>query len=160
MSQDTQTQAAPAPKKSRKGLFLGLALVLIAGGGGGAYWMFGPSAEAVAGKAAEEPAVPAAIVTLDPFVVNLADPGGTRFLRVSMGLVVAGEDQAKEFDEDAVAKMRLRSSILEMLAQQTAARLVSAEGKAELKKAVAQHATHSAEHLKVSDVLFSEFIVQ
>lgn len=160
MSQDAHTPAAPAQKKSGKGLIIAVAaLVVLAGAGGGAYWMFGGSS-ADAAAPAEEPKQPPAMVTLDAFVVNLADPGGSRFLRLTVGLVVESEEQAKEFGEDAVARMRLRSSILEMLAQQTAARLTSAEGKAELKKAVAEHAARSAEHLKVSDVLFSEFIVQ
>jgi flagellar protein FliL len=159
MSQDAQTPAAAPPKKSRKSLIIALGAV-VALAGGGAYWMFGRSSAQAASKSANEPKLPPAMVNLDPFVVNLADPGGARFLRLTVGLVVEGEEQAKKFSEDPVERMRLRSSILEMLSQQTAARLVSAEGKAELKKAVVEHAAKSAEPLKVSDVLFSEFIVQ
>jgi flagellar protein FliL len=160
MSQEAQTPAAPAPKKSRKLMVIAGAILVIAGISGGGYWMFlRPSAEA-AEKPAEEPAEPPAIVSMDPFVVNLADPGAARFLRVTVGLVVANEGQAKEFSEDAVVRMRVRSSILDLLAQQTAEHLVTTEGKTELKNIIAERVLEHTEHLKISDVLFSEFIVQ
>jgi flagellar basal body-associated protein FliL len=57
-------------------------------------------------------------------------------------------------------RMRVRSSILEMLAQQTADQLVTVEGKAALKTAIIERASEKAEELKITDVLFSEFIVQ
>src|SRR5262245_61977341 len=154
MAQEAPTPAA-APQKSRK--LLVVASVLVLAGIGGGYWYarHGSNQQPV-----EAPKGPPAIVSMDPFVVNLADPGGARFLRVTLGLVVNGEDEAKEFAEDPVARMRVRSGILEMLSQQTAAQLTKPEGKADLKKAIAARSSESAEHLKVDDVLFSEFIVQ
>jgi flagellar FliL protein len=163
MSKDKDSEAPAAavaapPKKSKKLLFIVAGVLLVAGAGGG-YWWFGRSADPNAAPV-EEPKAPPAIVSLDPFVVNLADEGEERYLRVTMGLVVHGEEHAKEFSEDQVARLKVRSSILEMLAQQTAEHLITNEGKAELKKAIAESASHNAEHLEVSDVLFSEFIVQ
>jgi flagellar FliL protein len=171
-AQTPETEGAPAPKKSKKPLIIiALVVLLLGGGGGGAYWWFvaRPAAAPAEGeegaegaahaeaKAAEHPA----IVPLDAFVVNLADPGGSRYLRVTLGLVVDGEERAKELEENAVSKMKVRSSILELLALQTADKLTTPEGKTELKKAIAEHAGKSAgEETKVSDVLFSEFIVQ
>ena len=155
--------AADAPKKSRKGLFLiaGVALVAILGGGGAAYWMFfanAPAAEAA--EPVEEETGPGAAVALEPFVVNLADAAGTRYLRVSLSLVVADEVHAAEIGESDVTKARIRSAILELLAVQTADRLITPDGKAELKKTIAEAASHAVEELHVSDVLFSEFVVQ
>jgi flagellar FliL protein len=158
MAQDAQAAAPPA-KKSRTTLWVAIAVLVTGLGAGGAYWTFGRQS-AQAAEPAPEPAEPPSIVALDPFVVNLADPGGARFLRITIGLLVSDEEAAKELDEDPVARMRVRSAILEMLSQQTAARLTSPEGKAELKAAIAARAGESAEHLKVVDVLFSEFIVQ
>jgi len=155
MAQDAPTPAA-APKKSRKLLIVAVS-VLVLGGVGGGYWY---ARHASSQQPAEEPKEPPAIVSMDPFVVNLSDPGGARFLRVTLGLVVNGEAEAKEFAEDAVSRMRVRSAIIEMLSQQTAAQLTTPEGKADLKKAITARTSESAEHLKVDDVLFSEFIVQ
>lgn len=160
MSNDAQPAAAAAPKKSKKLLMIVAAVVVLGGIGGGAYWKFGRADAQGAEEHVEPPAEPA-MVGLDPFVVNLADPGTPRFLRLTVGIVVdGGEEVAKEFSENAVARTRLRSSILEMLAQQTAATLLTTEGKAELRKAISEHVKESDEELKVLDVLFSEFIVQ
>jgi flagellar FliL protein len=173
MSTDANAQAAsptaPAPKKSRKGLFIVLTLliVLLAGAGGGAYWFLVRGAEAQAAEAGGEAAdaepeaeeVPTGIVPFEPFVVNLADPGVSRFLRVSLTLV-ADEEHAAELEHDEVALMRVRSAILELLSQQESGQLVTPEGKAELKESIAEAAAHAAHDLKVLDVLFTEFIVQ
>ena len=156
--------AAPAPKKSRKGLLIVLTLVviLLLGGGGGAYWfMFRGAGQAVAAEAAPPPPpAPTGVIPLEPFVVNLADPAGSRFLRVTLSLVVADEAIAHEVEEDEVVVLRVRSAILELLAQKQAGELVTPEGKAELKKSIAEGVKHAAHELEVADVLFSEFIVQ
>jgi flagellar FliL protein len=162
MSTETPTPEAapaPAPKKSKKGLLIILILVLLlAGGGGGAYWfLFRGSAEAQAAEAQPEAAA-TGIIPLEPFVVNLAD--GSRFIRVTLSLVVADEALAKEFEEDKVAHMRARSAILELLAQKESAVLVTPEGKATLKKEIADGVSHAVHEMKVADVLFSEFIIQ
>ena len=161
MSQEPAAAPAAAPAKSKKLLFIIAAAVLVLGGGGGAYWKFfmsAPSAEAGAEPA--EPSEPPGIINFDPFVVNLADTGTQRFLRVTLALVVEGEEVSKEFEEDEIARMKVRSALLETLTRQSAAVLVTTEGKAELRKAIIAGAEHNAEHMKVNDVLFSEFIVQ
>jgi flagellar FliL protein len=152
-------EAAPA-KKSNKLIFIIIGVLVLAAGGGGAYWMLGRGDAAAAGQAAEEPKEPLALVRLDPFVVNLADEGSNRFLRLTVGLMVHGEEKAKHFEEDSLGRMKVRSAVLELLSQQTAEHLVTTDGKSELKKAIAEMASHQADHLEVSDVLFSEFIVQ
>jgi flagellar FliL protein len=159
------SENTPAPpKKSKKGFFLMILLVLLSvgGGGAGAYFYFLKGGAAVQAKAAEPEPPPAAtgIVALEPFVVNLADTGATRFLRVNLSLIVQDEEHAKELEENAVDKARVRSAILELLAQQEANKLVTPEGKAELKKAIAERIAHAAHELKVVDVLFSEFVIQ
>lgn len=166
MSKNAPPAESPAPKRSRRGIILiaTIALVLLLGGGGAAYWMLaGPSTDGEAAPAEGEaaaPTGPGAVIPLDAFIVNLADPGGGRFLRVTVSLVVQDEAHAKEIEESGVLKMRVRSRILELLALQTADRLVTPEGKAELKKAIAEGASTASEGLHVTDVLFSEFVVQ
>jgi flagellar basal body-associated protein FliL len=81
-----------------------------------------------------------------------------------MTLLLWDEMQAAELKEDAVSGARIRSAILELLSLQYAAPLVTPEGKDELKKAIAERATEALGHgehaLKVTDVLFVEFVVQ
>jgi len=156
--------AEETPKKSRKGLILiaGVVLVVLLGGGGAAYWMYakGAPAEGEAAAKEEEETGPGAAIPLEPFVVNLADPGGSRFLRVNLSLVVKDEEQEKLFEESPVTKMKVRSAVLELLALQTADTLITPAGKAALKKAIAGAAGKAASEVHITDVLFSEFVVQ
>ena len=138
-------------------------LVAIAGGGGGAYFYFMKATPAQAKEAEAEPEPPPAptgIIPLEPFVVNLADTGATRFLRVTLSLIVQDEELAKELEENAIEKARVRSAILETLAQQHAEQLATPEGKDELKKTLAERIAHASHEIKVNDVLFSEFVIQ
>jgi flagellar FliL protein len=167
MSDAKEKADAPAgarKKKSKLVLILALVFVVLGGGGAGAYWYFAQrSATPAAGdaNAAEhEEASEPGLVELDPFVVNLADPGGQRYVRVAMRLLTHNEEQALEMKENAVAKAKLRAAILELLSMQTAEGLVTAEGKDALKKEIAARAAHAVHELKVIDVLFVEFIVQ
>ena len=137
-------------------ILLVLVVLLLAGGGAGAYWILTHRDVAAAAPPPPDPG----IVAFDPFVVNLSDPGGTRFLRVTLRLVVDNKAHAKEMEEDELGRMRVRSTILELLTQQTADHLVTPEGKAELKTAIAERAAHALHDMKVTDVLFTEFVVQ
>jgi flagellar FliL protein len=161
-----KVDAPAAPKKKSKLLWIVLIVVLVlaGGGGAGAYWYFSRSAETAEGKEAgseetEAPPEPG-LVEMEPFVVNLADPGGQRFVRVSMRLLTYDEHQALELKENAVSQAKVRAALLELLSMQTADGLVTLEGKNALKKAIAERASHAVHELKVIDVLFVEFIVQ
>jgi flagellar protein FliL len=172
------SDAAAAPKKSKKGLFMILAVLLLGGGGAGAYFFYfkAPAAEAKAHDEDEESAGEAeheeeaedaaeegeekGIVPMAPFVVNLADQGASRFLRVTLALVVKNEEIAKELEENAVETAQIRSGILELLSQQQSETLVTPEGKDELKQAIAERVKQAVRKVKVSDVLFSEFVIQ
>ena len=156
-----------------------LAVLLLGGGGAGAYFFYfkAPPAQAKAAheedeeagddaeheEEAEEPEEEGeekGIVPMAPFVVNLADAGSSRFLRVTLALVVKSEDVAKELEENAVETAQIRSGILELLSQQQSDMLVTPEGKDELKKAIAERVRAAVRKVKVSDVLFSEFVIQ
>ena len=100
------------------------------------------------------------IVEMDQFLVNLADKDASRFVRVKLGLVVESKKEGVEMSQNEVAKARLRSAILDILAQQTSDRLVTPEGKAELKKLIADHTNAALGEKKVLDVLFTDFVVQ
>ena len=143
--------AAPKPKKSKKLLLIAL-IVIVAGVGGAVYAMRRSSGEA--------PAPTRGLVAFDPFVVNLADPGGMRFIRVTLQVVVYDEKGAKEITESPLILKESRSAILEILSQQMAADLVKLEGKQALKKAIVDRLSKQIKDTKVIDVFFSEFVVQ
>src|SRR5690242_1653430 len=113
---DTVSSAAPAGKGSNPWKLISivlLVLVLVAGAGGAGFWWSrrGVKAEARTSTeaAAPAPTVGKGIVSFDPFLVNLADPGGNRFLRTTVKLVVPEGGQADTISKDDVTMMRLRS---------------------------------------------------
>jgi flagellar FliL protein len=147
-----------------------VALLVLAGGGGGGYWYFvlRPQAaqpptdgEAPAGASKKAHPEGGAALKFDPFVVNLADPGGVRYLRVGLSLVIDGTaEEAKHLEESKVPLLRIRSAVLELLSQQLADQVVTAEGKQALKHAIEEQANAVLAPVEVTDVLFTEFVVQ
>jgi flagellar FliL protein len=171
--EDAKASAEPLPgttakgKKKGKGLLIGIVvgILALAGAGGAAYWKFGPSAQAAAeagaeGGAAKAPEAEPGMVAFEPFLVNLADEGGQAYLRVTLSLLVASEEQAKELETRLVVRTRFRSSILEVLSTRTSDQLVTPEGKSDLKKAIAERVASLKEPVDVHDVLFTDFVVQ
>ncbi|MBB5315728.1 flagellar basal body-associated FliL family protein [Tunturibacter empetritectus] len=116
--------------------------------------------------------IPAAThsMVLEPLLVNLADAGGSSYLRVAMTLRVADategkeakpkEEKPKEDKENSGDVAAVRDTMLTVLGRQTADRLLASDGKeqlkAELKAALAEHNAG----LKVMDVFFTDFLVQ
>ena len=109
-------------------------------------------------------------LVLEPLLVNLADGGGNAYLRVGLTLRVAdaassGNEKAKEEKgaenksgkDDAAA---VRDTALAVLGRQTSEGLLAVDGKdrlkAELKAAIVEHNPE----LKVTDLFFTEFLVQ
>jgi flagellar FliL protein len=153
----TTSETAPAPAGGRrKILLIAIAALFLGGGiGAGAYWWSRDDA-----PHEETPISERGMVKFDAFVVNLADKEASRFLRTSVQLIVADEAQAAEVQEQPVALMKARAAVLEQLTLQTADVLVTPEGKAALRKAIAAQVTATLHDVEVIDVLFSDFVVQ
>ena len=161
----TDPAAPPAKKKSSKGTFillLGVLVLLLGGGGAAAFLAFRKPAASATGDVAptKKSKPPSGIVSFEPFVVNLADPGAQHFLRISVRLVVADEEEAKKIEESQVQLMRLRSGIVDLLTSETSEHIVTQDGKNTLTKEIAERAAKIIEPIEVADVLFSDFVVQ
>jgi flagellar FliL protein len=154
-------EAAAAPAKKGGGLVKKLVLIVLllgAVGAGGAWWFLRgtPAAAAAAEPSLEEQG----LLSFEPFLVNLTDAGGNRFLKTTIQLVLESDAEAKHISDTPVVLMHLRSTILELLTQQAAPALVTPEGKAALKAAIKERAGALLPGQKVLDVLFAEFVVQ
>jgi flagellar FliL protein len=144
------------------------------GVGGVVYYLAHTGRLPMQGGAAQktETVAPAAthVMVLEPLLVNLADAGGSSYLRLALTLRVADVadkkgtkttgEQSKDDKgtEDVVAAVR--DTVLTVLGRQTADALLAGDGKehlkAELKSALAEHNAD----LKVKDVFFTDFLVQ
>jgi len=171
--QDTVKPAAQgaeaAPPKKRRWLrwtLLGVIVLLLLGGGGTGLYLWRVRAAVTEGEATvgqgegKEPARASGVLAFEPFVVNLADTEGSRFLRVNLRLLIDDGEAVEELQKDEVEMLKVRSGILELLSAQTSDKLVTPEGKTALKSAIAERAGQTLGKVKVTDVLFSEFVVQ
>lgn len=180
MSKAAKPADPNATKKGKLPLIIGLVVLLAGGGGGGYWWVAKQKASAAsedeagghggkksakdghgkAGDGEEAAAEGGALLPLDVFTVNLADTDAQRFLRTNVQLVIDGDEAViKELEHEKLPVARTRSVVLDLLSSQTAATIATAEGKALLKKAIAEKASKALHH-EVIDVLFSDFVIQ
>ena len=139
---DAADKSEATPKKSKKGLIIGLvaALVLAGGGGGAAWWFLGrgepdeASAAAAAEKAEEKRKALHVFVTLENFVVNLADRESERYAQIGVVLEV----ESKEAEAKLTAKMpAVRNELLLLISSKLANQLTTREGKEALAAEIA-----------------------
>ena len=102
-----------------------------------------------------------AVMHLDPFVVNLTDPDGDRFLRVGVDLGLERElAERNQPGQGAMAFAQTRDTILSILTAWDAQSLLAPAGKATLKDQLAKALRARAPELGVAEVYFTEFLVQ
>ena len=180
---------AKAPGKSKKMLIIiiGVVLVLVLGGGGAFFFISKQRADAAAAEDGAEdapakvahsaPKTPPVYLPLESMVVNLADPGGEKVAQVGVTLEVR---DAKASDLVKVYLPSIRSGVLMLISQRTAAELLTQEGKEKLAAAISREAAvpfgggdeeeevptskkkkrAAKTEYPVVNVLFSSFIVQ
>ena len=109
-------------------------------------------------------------IVLEPLLVNLAEGGGSSYLRVALTLRVAEtadkvngkgkEERSKDDKDPGEAVAAVRDTALTVLGGQTAGGLLAADGKDRLKSELKMSlAKHNAD-LKVMDIFFTDFLVQ
>ena len=145
----TATASDAPKKKSKKLLFIIIGVVVLALiGAGAALFIMKKNAAAADDEFADEE--PAAHVAKDPktapvfmplenMVVNLADPGGTRFIQ--LGLTLQLQDAKTETDVKTYMPS-IRSDILLLISQRTADEMLQVQGKAKLAKDIIAAVSH------------------
>jgi len=136
-----------------------LAVLLLAGVGAAGWWYVNQPPAAAAAGAEAVGTTHTGLLPFEPFIVNLSDAGGRRYLRASILLVVPDQRTANRIEENALRYSRIRSAILELLTTQKSDDLGTPEGRAALKHAIAETAKQAGQ-VDVRDVLFNEFVVQ
>jgi flagellar FliL protein len=97
------------------------------------------------------------IFSLDTFIVNLADKGGKRYLRMTIDLELDSEELESE------VKKRLpqvRDSILTILPTKRFDDISSAKGKTALRDQMLERINGLMARGKVTNIYFKEFVVQ
>jgi flagellar FliL protein len=180
--QPAEGEEGEAPKKGKSKLFLIIGLVVLLAGGGGAGWWFflrtPPAAEGDAeakggehgegggehgegggghGKASAHGDGPGAVEAIDPFIANLADEDGRRYLKATIQFEFFEHDVPAEFTQRAA---QVRDVILTLLTSKTFGEIRSPQGKALLREEIINRTNHIVHRDVVKAVYFTEFIVQ
>ncbi|MBI1764549.1 MAG: flagellar basal body-associated FliL family protein [Acidobacteria bacterium] len=100
------------------------------------------------------------VIELQPYIVNLADAGEARYLRLTVSLGVGGEEKAGAEKPDALFTTRIRNAMLAVLTTKSSAEVLTAEGKNKLRKELLRAARAASEEPKVEAIYITEFIVQ
>ncbi|MEP6847338.1 MAG: flagellar basal body-associated FliL family protein [Acidobacteriota bacterium] len=99
------------------------------------------------------------IVELPPFIVNLADTEQARYLRMTVSLGIDGSDGASE-KPDQLFITRVRNAMLAVLSDKKSEDILTADGKAKLRKQLLQAAQAASEEPQVKAIYITDFIVQ
>lgn len=177
----TAEAEAPAKPKSKKLLFILIGVVVLAliGAGGALYILKKNTAdentdeEVVTEHKAHDAHSAPTFLPLDSMVVNLADPGGNRFVQVGITLQLQDTETG---DNIKLYMPSIRNGILILISQRTADEILRIQGKERLANDIINEISHvmgypvddpaSGEKKRrtapnpVQGVLFSSFIVQ
>jgi flagellar FliL protein len=148
-------------------LLIGVLMVLMMGMGGGLFLMWNKlstislQANANTGTQPSQSAVVkhslGPIYTLDTFIVNLADKGGKRYLRVTIDL----ELQNSEMQAELVKRLpQVRDSILMILPSKRFDDISSMDGKVALRDEILNTLNGFLTQGKITKIYFKEFVVQ
>ena len=175
---DTTNKDVEAPPKKKSAIvkWLILLILLAALGAGGffAYQHFfakkgGPQnataqGETVGNQAGDEdegdedePGQQPQMFSMPSFVVNLADPLGRRYLKMSLEIEVKNE-AALEKTEKSLP--RIKDALLLLLSSKTYGDLSTMEDKIALKNEILSRLSQIVGNGKVTNVYFTEFIIQ
>ncbi len=97
------------------------------------------------------------LVSLPTFIVNLADPLGRRYLKITMDVEVINESSAKEL---TAKEPKIRDAVILLLSSKSYQDLATMESKILLKKEVAERLNQALGGPKVLRVYITEMVVQ
>jgi flagellar FliL protein len=142
--------------------------------GGGFYYLVRSGRLSLSGNIKHKAEVvalpPTHVIVLEPLLVNLADSGGSSYLRVVVALRVANasgtkfaspqEQEGKNDKGMDAAIAPIRDTLLTVLSRQTSDELLAADGKEHLKTAMKAALAEHNPDMKAQDVFFTDFLVQ
>lgn len=156
-----QEEAPPSGKFPLKWILIGVVVLVLAGGGYVGWTMVKTDPEPAADPSASNPKEPEMAVgqtfSMDPFVVNLNETGGKRYLKSKIELEYMEEGVGKEL------KLRLpqmRDVILLHLSSKTLDEIRSIDGKVELKNALIKRINQVLKQGKIRNLFFTQFVIQ
>ena len=97
------------------------------------------------------------LFSLSTFIVNLADQGGKRYLRITMDLELTGEEIEEKLEKRLP---QIRDKILMIIPSKTFEELNSSQGKAALRDELIIKLNGMLTNDYVENIYFTEFVIQ
>jgi flagellar FliL protein len=113
--------------------------------------------EVVEEEEEEEEVVIGEMFALDPFVVNLADGNGKRYLRATLQLELAPEQAAATFEQRLP---QIRDVILTILSTKEFENIRTADGKMSLRTEIIARLNELLNNESVANLYFTDFVIQ
>ncbi|SFM47578.1 flagellar basal body-associated FliL family protein [Thermodesulforhabdus norvegica] len=156
---ETEETRDEKKKGSKLKLIILVVLILILGGGGFfAYKKFFASSKDEESTPDKAPQLQQVIThQLDTFLVNLADPGGKRYLKLTIDLEL---DNPKVIEEITQNNYKIRDTILLILSSKEFDDISTVGGKLALKKEIMTKLNSILTTGRVLNIYFTEFLVQ
>lgn len=132
---------------------------LILGGAGiAAFFLMGSGG---GGDSSAQKSVPKSgpLVTIEPFVINLADAGKPRYLRIGISLEVASKKEKKTIKENK-GLIRVKNAYINHLSSLTTDQLRAKEDKKRLSKNLKKLAGEALPDKTILGVYYTEFMIQ
>nr|MBF0221637.1 flagellar basal body-associated FliL family protein [Desulfobulbaceae bacterium] len=159
--QNVGDESEQPKKKSKLVLFviIGLVFALLAGGGYFAYTKFlapDPAIEqSEVEKEVKEPI--GEMFTLEPFVVNLSDPKGKRYLKVTIAIELPGPEVLESAEK---AKPKLRDMIIMLLTSLSFEEVMTPEGKIRVRDELFERVNLILRPDRANNIYFTDFVIQ
>jgi flagellar FliL protein len=156
---ETQSAENGAPKKKKsflKWVIIGTVAIAVLGGGAFGAIQFMNSSKDKKQQQAAKQATPA-LWPMEPFIVNLADNQGDRYLKAVLELEVSDPACLAELNQ---IKPKLRDNILDLLTAKTYKDLMDIAGKQRLRDEIGMRLNSFLGSCKVTKVYITEFVIQ
>ncbi len=130
------------------------AVVLLGGGGGAAYYFVN------GGAATDEPKASVGLIEMETFLTNINDSRGKHHARLQLKVAVSPEAAAEAVKKDPLLMARMRDQVLTLLTSKSFDELSQSEGKEVFRREIADRLAPLVQDGDVTEVLFSDFVVQ
>lgn len=159
---DEAAEAKPETAKGKlplKKIIIGVVALVVLGGGGFFAWQTFMAPKGEEAAKAEEPLAEEVILShkLDPFIVNLVDPLGRRYLKVQIELEL---DSPPTIEEAKKHDSQIRDAIITLLTSKSYGDVDSPEGKMQLRQEIISRVNQFLRRGKAQNAYFTDFVVQ
>lgn len=170
MAETVEESVPPKPRKEKTWMLMALLVLVVSGDLAMRVFSYFKAPKVAAAVAAVEVPAPRhesgrraeakSTLTLDPFLVNLADPDNVRFMKATFQLGLAGDKEMEELKANAVFIAATRDAIISLLSAKTSDQILSPEGKDKLREEIRTRVNDLLPRSSVNEVFIVDIVVQ